>query len=148
MKLPGVLTARLRAARDDDRGQVLAFVVIVLAGLWLFVGIVVDGGLALSAKVRAMDVAQEAARTGAQQIDLEELRRHERVQLVAGRAKSEAGAYVAAAGSTGTVAVKSNEITVHVTHRQRTQVLQLIGIRNLTVTAEATAQAQQAEPAT
>ncbi|MFB6556554.1 pilus assembly protein TadG-related protein, partial [Streptomyces sp. NPDC056405] len=67
--------------QGDDRGQATAFVIGIAAALWLFAGIVVDGGLALAGKARALDVAQEAARSGAQQLDVGQLRHHDEVRL-------------------------------------------------------------------
>lgn len=147
MKLPAHLgLAGAYAARGEDRGQATAFVVGVLAALWLFAGIVVDGGLALSGKAHALDLAQEAARTGAQQLDVDRLRSNDDVRLVRGKATQAATAYVTAAGDSGRVAVRGDEITVHVTHHQRTQILTLIGVRVLTVTANATVRAERANP--
>ncbi|MFE6287863.1 pilus assembly protein TadG-related protein [Streptomyces sp. NPDC057877] len=130
----------------DDQGQATAFVVGVFAALWLFAGIVVDGGLALAGKARALDVAQEAARTGAQQLDIGRLRNGEEVRLVRGQAAAAARAYVTSTGDRATVTVKGQAVTVHVTHHQRTQILQLVGLRTLTVHATGTAHAERAAP--
>ncbi|GAA2661238.1 pilus assembly protein TadG-related protein [Streptomyces vastus] len=137
---------RARMAAGDDRGQVTAFVVGVFAALWLFAGIVVDGGLALAGKARALDVAQEAARIGAQQLDVGRLRRGGDVRLVRDKAAAAARAHVASTGDSGTASVKGDVVTVRVTHHQRTQILQLIGLRTLTVHASGTAHAQRATP--
>ncbi|MBA4867283.1 hypothetical protein H1V43_39645 [Streptomyces sp. PSKA54] len=133
-------------AAGDDQGQVTGFVVCVFAALWLFAGIVVDGGLALAGKARALDVAQEAARTGAQQLDVGQLRRADDVRLVRDKAAAAARAYVASTGDSGTASVKGDAVTVQVAHRQRTQILQLIGLRTLTVHATGTAHAERATP--
>ncbi|MGP4115014.1 pilus assembly protein TadG-related protein [Streptomyces sp. 4N509B] len=125
-----------------DRGQVTAFVVGVLLGLWLFTGLVVDGGLALAAKVRAMDTAQEAARTGAQQLDIDALREHQTYRLDTQRATSAARSHVAATGNTARVTVDGDTVTVHVTHHVRTQILQLAGLNEITVAATGTAHAR------
>ncbi|MCW7988219.1 hypothetical protein XF35_23925 [Streptomyces platensis subsp. clarensis] len=140
--------ARVRAgfAKGDDRGEVTAFVIGIVAALWLFAGIVVDGGLALTGKARALDVAQEAARSGAQQLDIGHLRHHEDVRLVRADAARAARAYVASAGDSGNASVKGNAVTVHVTHRYHTQILQLIGLRTLTLHASGTAHAERATP--
>ncbi|MFI1955999.1 pilus assembly protein TadG-related protein [Streptomyces xinghaiensis] len=135
-----------RLPTGEDRGQVAVFVVGVFATLWLFAGIVVDGGLALAGKARALDVAQEAARTGAQQLDLSHLRSAGDIRLVRDRAAAAARAHVAATGDNGRAQVKGNTVTVHVTHHQPTQILQLIGLRTLTVTATGTAHAQRTTP--
>ncbi|MFE0178031.1 pilus assembly protein TadG-related protein [Streptomyces sp. NPDC059002] len=137
---------RARLAAGDDRGQVTAFTVGVFAALWLFAGIVIDGGLVLAGKAQALDVAQEAARTGAQQLDVGRLRRGEEVRLLRGRASAAARAHVASTTDRGTVSVKGDAVTVQVTHQQRTQILQLIGLRTLTVHASGTAHAERATP--
>ncbi|WP_435602862.1 pilus assembly protein TadG-related protein [Streptomyces sp. bgisy130] len=140
--------ARVRAgfAKGDDRGEVTAFVIGVVAALWLFAGIVVDGGLALAGKARALDVAQEAARSGAQQLDIGHLRHHEDVRLVRADATHAARAYVASSGDSGNASVKGNAVTVQVTHRYHTQIFQLIGLRTLTLHASGTAHAERATP--
>lgn len=105
--------------------------------------IVVDGGLALAAKAQALDVAQEAARTGAQQLDIARLRSADEVRLQTARAAAAARHHVAATGDTGTAHVQADAVTVEVTHRQPTQILQLVGLRTLTVHATGTAHAQR-----
>ncbi|MER8160229.1 pilus assembly protein TadG-related protein [Streptomyces sp. NPDC094472] len=134
------------AAEKGDRGQVTAFVVGVVAALWLFTGIVVDGGLALAGKARALDVAQEAARTGAQQLDIGRLRRTQDLRLLTGKATRAATAYVIATGDVGQAKVRGDEVTVKVIHCQPTQILQLVGVRAVTVTAHATVRAERANP--
>lgn len=131
-----------RSSRDDDRGQVTSFAIAILLGLWLFAGLVVDGGLALAGKVRALDIAQEAARTGAQEVDLVELRAHHVVRLDPRRARRAAAAYVTTTGNIATVRVSGNEVRVRVTHRQRTQILRLVGVSKLVTSASASVQAQ------
>lgn len=137
---------RIGLSAGDDRGQITAFVVCVFAALWLFAGIVVDGGLALAGKAQALDVAQEAARTGAQQLDIGRLRRGEEVRLVRDKAAAAARAYVASTGDSATATVQGEAVTVHVTHHQRTQILQLIGLRTLTMHATSTAHAERTTP--
>ncbi|MFM9446950.1 pilus assembly protein TadG-related protein [Streptomyces acidiscabies] len=136
----------MKPTKGDDRGQVTAFVVGTVLVLWLFAGIVVDGGLALAGKARALDTAQEAARTGAQQLDIGRLRTADDVRLTGTRATAAAQAYVTSTGDTGTASAHGDEVTVRVTHRQRAQILQLVGVRTLTVTATATARAERVTP--
>lgn len=135
----------VKLASSDDRGQTTAFTIGVIAALWLFAGIVVDGGLALAGKAQALDVAQEAARTGAQQLDIRELRHGDRdtVRLLRNEAEHAARAHVAATGDQGTATVNDDEVTVHVTHHQHTQILQLIGVDTITVRATGTAHAER-----
>jgi hypothetical protein len=135
----------IRASRDD-RGQATGFVIGIFLALWLFAGIVVDGGLTLAGKTQAMDIAQEAARTGAQQLDLARLRHQNDIHLLNKQAAQAARDYVATTGDSGMVSVTDDAVTVQVTHHQRMQILQLVGVRTLTVHASATAHAERATP--
>jgi Flp pilus assembly protein TadG len=67
-------THLLRRDRDRDRGSgaiaVVLFSLVVLA----LAAFVVDSGMAISQRERAMDVAEQAARYAAQDLDLEALR--------------------------------------------------------------------------
>lgn len=132
-----------RRRKPGDAGQVTAMVVVVTAGLFLFAGLVLDGGLALAGKVAAADTAQEAARSGSQQIDLAYLRATQRIRLDRQRAVSAALDYVHATGDAGQVRVDGDRVTVTVTHRQCTQVLSLVGVDDLTTSASATARPER-----
>jgi hypothetical protein len=132
-----------RRLRDDQEGRVTAFVVVIVTAILLFAGLVLDGGLALAAKVRAGGEAQEAARAGAQEIDLAAYRNGGTLRLVPQQASAAARSYLAAAGHTGTVSIAGNTITVTVTVSQPTQLLGLIGIGSITVTATGQAQPQR-----
>jgi hypothetical protein len=127
----------------DDSGQATVFVVVCVAGLFMFAGLVIDGGLALAGKVRAADTAQEAARAACQQVDLPTLRATQRMRLDVAAASAVARGRVAALGDTARVRVTVDRVQVSVTHRQRTQVLSLIGLDTLTTTASATARIER-----
>jgi Flp pilus assembly protein TadG len=133
----------LRRLREDQSGWVTAFVVIIVAAALLFAGLVLDGGLALAAKVRALGEAQEAARAGAQEIDLTAYRVHGTLRLEPLRASSAARSYLAATGHTGTVSVSGNTVNVTVTINESTQLLMLFGIGSITVTGTGRAQPQR-----
>ncbi|MFJ2959303.1 TadE/TadG family type IV pilus assembly protein [Streptomyces sp. NPDC087270] len=68
------LTARLRALRGDDRGSGAAAVVIFALVFMALAAFVVDGGLSIAKRERAADIAEQAARYAAQDIDVEALR--------------------------------------------------------------------------
>ncbi|GAA2653671.1 pilus assembly protein TadG-related protein [Nonomuraea recticatena] len=119
------------------------FVVAIVGALFLLAGLVVDGGLALGARVRALNEAQEAARAGAQQLDLAVYRRDASVRLDAGRARAAALAYIAATPDTASVSVSGDRVTVVVRAVQRTQILGLAGLGSIAVSGRATAEAQR-----
>ena len=106
------LLRRVRTRTGDDSGQVTPFVVILAIALIAFAGLVLDAGMALSAKVQALDAAQAAAR-----------------------------GWLSAAGLDGTVTATTTTVTVTVRRSTRTQLLQLVGVRSLDVSATATATA-------
>jgi hypothetical protein len=133
----------LRARLGNEDGTVTAFVVVFTVALILMAGLVLDGGLALAAKVQAIDDAQAAARAGAQAIDLPTYRATGQITLNPAQATTDADNYLAAAGHTGTVAVNGDQVTVTVTITQRTQILDIAGIDHLTVTGTGTATAEQ-----
>jgi Flp pilus assembly protein TadG len=133
------LLRRIRARTGDDCGQISAFVVILTFALVAFAGLVLDGGMALSAKVQALDAAQAAARAGAQQLNLTEYREHNVAHLDPPRAAAAARGWLSSAGLDGTVTVTTETVTVTVRRTTRTQLLQLVGVRTLSVSATATA---------
>lgn len=143
MKLAEPLHQRTRELREDQDGRVTAFVVIVAITMLLLAGLVLDGGLALAAKVRAIGEAQEAARAGAQAIDLTAYRADGTLRLVPQQANIAAHNYLAAAGHTGTVSIAGNTVNVTVSITQPTQLLGLAGISSITVTGTGQAQPQR-----
>ena len=136
----GRLRARLG---EDESGMVTASVVIFTLALVVMAGLVLDGGLALSAKVQAIDDAQAAARAGAQAIDIPLYRSTGQITLDPAQATTDAELYLAQSGHAGTVAVNGEQVTVTVTISQATQILSLVGIGHLTVSGTGTAAAEQ-----
>jgi hypothetical protein len=126
-----------------DEGRITGFVVVLTVGILALAGLTLDGGLALSAKVRANGQAEAAARAGAQAIDLTAYRGNGTVQLVPAQAVANAQAHLAAEGASGTVTVSGDSVTVTVTASQTTQLLGLVGIRSLHVHGQGSAHPQR-----
>lgn len=143
MTVTASLCHRIRQLHRDQSGRVTAFVIIMVTAILLFAGLVLDGGLALAAKVRAVGEAQEAARAGAQEIDLAAYRATGTLRLVPQQASAAARSYLAAAGHSGSVSVAGNTVNVTVTISQPTELLGLIGIGSITVTGSGQAQPQR-----
>lgn len=133
---------RLRQRCGDDSGHISVFTVVITAALLIVAGLVLDAGLALSAKTRALDVAQSAARAGAQQIDLAAYRTGT-LRLNQNAAAAAARGWLATAGMTGEVTVTGTSVSVTAHTSRRTQLLTLIGVRSLDVSASATATAHR-----
>jgi Flp pilus assembly protein TadG len=128
---------------EQQRGQVIAFVVIFTSALLLMAGLVVDGGRGLSAQLRATDEAQAAARAGAEQINLDAYRADGSLVLDSGNATSAAQAYLAATGDNGTVSVQGNNVLVTVHISVTTDLLGIVGLHTLSESGSGKAQAQQ-----
>jgi hypothetical protein len=133
----------LRRLHADENGRVTAFVVVLVTAVIAFSGLVLDGGLALAGKVRAIGEAQEAARAGAQAIDLSAYRASGTLRLVPDQATSLARHYLAAVGRHGSVAVAGNTVTVTVSDTHSSILLGVVGIDSITVTGTGQAQPQR-----
>lgn len=122
-----------------DRGSATAWAIGVVAVVALLSGAVLDGGNAMAARVQALDIAQQAARAGANQLDLGALRNQGAVRLDPPAAQAAAEAFLRQAGATGTATATIAQVTVTVTRSQPTLVLQAIGVDAIGMTATATA---------
>jgi len=114
----------------------------------VFAGLVFDGGAALAAKARAMGEASEAARAGADAIDVNAYRLTGHAAVDPARAEAAAKAFLAATGDKYEVSVAGNAVTVTVTAAWRTQLLNLTGLSELHVSGTATSRPVIATPRT
>jgi hypothetical protein len=126
--------------RGDDTGSVTLFLAVTVAGLFVLVGLVVDGGAKVRAVQRADAVAAEAGRAGGQAIDLPPAIDGRPPRVDPRAAVHAAQAYLTATGTTGTVRAETGgrSLTVEVTTTQDTVFLGLIGIHSMTVRGTAT----------
>ena len=81
-------------ARRRETGSITPFALIFAIALLLLAGLVIDGGRQLNARGRALAYAQEAARAGAQAVDLD---RRSQTKLVTDNALAIASNYCAQA---------------------------------------------------
>ena len=121
-----------------DGGSISAFVAVMLVAFMALLGLVVDGGAALSAHQAATDEAEQAARAGAGALSVDALRAGV-VQLDPEAAVSAAEAFTAAAGHPGTASVSSGVVTVTIHYRVPTALLGIVGIDSLPVSGTASA---------
>jgi Flp pilus assembly protein TadG len=128
----------------DETGSISAFVAVVAFALVMVAGMAYDGGQVISAHNAARNDAEQAARAGAQQIDLTHLRKTNEPRLDTAKAESAALDYLAQSGATGTVAVADASVTVTVTRVQPLRILPGAD-RTITVTETATA-VEEARP--
>lgn len=125
--------------RRADDGALVAFVLLLLLGLMALLGLVVDGGAALTAHQAAEVEAEQAARYGAGAISVDALRSGT-VRLEPAAAMSAAEWFTTAAGHPGTATVSDGVVTVRISYRIPTTVLGIIGIGSLGVSAVAAAE--------
>src|SRR5450759_3622214 len=107
-----------RRRRRGESGQTIAFVVGITLALLLLIGLTVDGGRILSARERALNEAQEAARVGAQQLDQAAL--HARGVVIVNQtdASRAVQVYLQATGDTGSVSVQGLSL-IHISEPTR-----------------------------
>jgi hypothetical protein len=111
--------------------------------LLLVTGLVFDGGRAIVAKRHAINTAEQAARAGAQAIDIASVRSGGPYRLDPRQARRAALAYLTAAGEIGTVAVSHDAtgdlVSVVVPFSVRSSLLTLAGLPVLRGTGQASA---------
>lgn len=131
-----------------ERGSASVWAILVIAGAFtVLLGLVVDGGRVIDAHEAASRAAAQAARAGADALSGASVRDGgAAVDPEAACARAEA--YLHDAGLAGTVTVSGETVTVTVTGRSTTQILDAIGINSfpITETEAATAISQEAAP--
>jgi Flp pilus assembly protein TadG len=131
-------------AFTDERGSITAFVAVVATALVMVAGMAYDGGQVIHAHNAARNDAEQAARAGAQKIDLTHLRQTSEPRLDPVDAEAAALDYLAQVGATGTASVDGADITVTVT---RVQPLHILPGQDRTITVTETASAvEEATP--
>jgi Flp pilus assembly protein TadG len=135
-RLTQVITSK---RSGEDEGAVTIFVVIVASALLVFAGLVVDGAGKIRALQRADHVALEAARAGAQQIDIPNAARGQNARIVPTQARTAANAYLSAAGMSGTVTFTDSNQRVVVTTQETYDpvVLGIVGMGQQTMEGRA-----------
>jgi Flp pilus assembly protein TadG len=123
---------------SDERGSLTAFVAVLSVGLFVLAGLVVDGGRAVVAKRQAIDVAQQAARVGADQLSVDALRSGS-IVIDPAAASAAVERYLSVADEQGTVSVRGTTVTVRIVGSAPTTILGIVGISRIGVSASASA---------
>ncbi|MHB8328486.1 MAG: TadE/TadG family type IV pilus assembly protein [Acidimicrobiales bacterium] len=122
----------------SQQGSLTVFMAVLSMTLFVLVGLVLDGGRAIGARREAMDVAEQAARAGADQLSVDALRSGEFIVDPAAAVLAVAS-YLRASGEVGTAVVTGDTVMVHVEARAPTTILGMIGIDEISVSATASA---------
>ncbi len=133
------LWSRLLRLIRDDRGSATAFGLFLIVVVLVLAGAMIEGGNAMSARGHATDIAQQAARAGADKLDLGALRKEGLVRIDPAAAQAAATAFLAQVGETGTVTATPTQVSVTVTVTRPGILVPILGIKTLTVRATATA---------
>lgn len=100
---------------SDERGSASVLVAVLAVAFLMVAGLALDGGRKLGALSEARDLADNAARAGAQAVDTDVYQLTGSPSLDPAEAQQAALDYFSATGHTGTVAVNGSTVTVTVT---------------------------------
>ena len=130
---------RVRGRLGDERGAVLVAGLLLALALLLVIGAGVDIGHAFIVRRQLVSIADDAALTGSQALDLQALHQG-RLALDPEQARSAAlQALTAEPELTGEASANAADVHVDVHQTVPTILLRLVGISTLTVAAHATA---------
>jgi hypothetical protein len=126
------MTGQPRTPRSQ-RGSLSIWVVLVTAGAFTpLLGLVVDGGNLIDARLEASRDAAQAARAGADALSAASVRTGGN-DVNPGIATSRARAYLADVGQRGTVTVNGATVTVTITGTSHTTILAVVGITSFPI---------------
>jgi len=134
-----------RARGGRDRGSMAVFTVVFAAAVFLLAGLLVDGGAAINARLRAADIAEQGARAAADEIDVDRLHETDRVVLrgdedaVCRRAQEIVDAQGEDGARMSRCEVGATEVTVAVRVRWSAMFLAALGFAGDEMEASATA---------
>jgi len=130
--------------RHRERGAISTFVAVIALAMLMAAGLAIDGGRKINTLREASNLADNAARAGAQAVDLDTLRTTGELRLDPYQAEQAVGDYLAAFDLTAR-AVTVNGDTISVTVELTVDPV-LLPIGPITVTATETATAITQEP--
>lgn len=125
----------------DERGSVTVWGVLIAVVLIMVIGITVDLTGQVNAQQRAHDLAQQAGRTAANQVQASQVMRGQSPQIDTAAARTAASNYLRAVGVDGSVTITGpTTLSVHVTIVYQPKFLGTAGIGPKTVSGDATIQ--------
>ena len=124
--------------RTDQRGAVALYAAVMMLALMSTIGLVLVGGQKVAALREATNIADNAARAGAQHVDLDSVRSGDALRLDPDEAVAAANDYLSLVGHSGTPVVNGDTITVTVTISYNPVILPM-GYQTVTATESASA---------
>ncbi len=126
-------------SRRDERGSVSIWALLLTsAAFTVLLGLVVDGGHLIDARLEASRTAAQAARLGADQLSASSVRAGAEAVNAEAAAERVRG-YLRAAGQQGTVRVDGESVTVTVTGKSPARILSILGIDSFPIEEAETA---------
>jgi Flp pilus assembly protein TadG len=130
----------------DERGAISVWFATASLVMIILVGMTVDLGGKVHTQQRTRNMAAQAARTGAQEVQGSTAVRGEDLRVDITAAKAAAQDYLRAAGVNGTVTVTGGDtLVVRTTDTYNSKFLGIIGLDAMQVTGEASARLIRAE---
>jgi Flp pilus assembly protein TadG len=125
----------------EETGAVVPLIAVMLLGLLAVAALVIDGGVLFAERRDLQGLADGAARAGAMAVDEELLRETGDVKLDPAAARTAVGRYLAAGGFQGEVRIDADVlgVTVDLEESRPTLMMDLLGVRAVSVTAHAVA---------
>jgi Flp pilus assembly protein TadG len=143
--------ARCSTTHRDERGSATVFVIGFAIVLFLCAGLVIDGGLAINKRMRVADDAEQAARIGADSIDVAQFRRTETLVIDQQLARQRIAGYLGSLGYGGgnwSADIRAGRVSVNVKDTSRTFILNLFNVQfPVRASAEAVPDTGQNNPA-
>jgi hypothetical protein len=142
----------VRRARErftpGDKGSVLILLPILAVGMFLMLGVIIDGAGRVKALQRAHTVAGQAARQAGQQIDGGAFQLEGRTQVNPTASVAQARSFLRRSDMRGTVSVNESRtrITVTATNSYRPVFLSFFGFGPVDLTGSAQAQLLRVNP--
>jgi Flp pilus assembly protein TadG len=137
------MTRTVRPRLLSERGSVLIGGLLLSIALVMVIGLGVDVGHAFLVRRQLTSIADDAALSGSQAINIPELHAGH-LQLDPGQAREEALRTITANPSTtGQATATTGQVTVTVTRTVPTILLGIVGLHSLTISAHATAAPRQ-----
>lgn len=133
---------------ERDRGTVAMFTTIFALFVMVLAGLLVDGGLAIHARQRAADIAEQAARAAADEIDVNYLRQTGKARIANSgtacqRARKLAATYSEVTGPVRCQIERAQTARVVVTIKVSLQLLSAFGFPDFIMKSAASAHPQE-----
>lgn len=125
----------------DEQGSATVWLLLLLPVLFLFAGLVLDGGRVITARQNAANLAEQGARRAIDRLDVATFRADSVIGAVQAVAAQEAACADMPATVTACTAMATpdGQVRVQLSLRTNTAVLAAIGISQITVTGTGTA---------